>query len=365
MPGEQVWQSATAEVQPNGRSGIVVLVTRLLETATLIRRAIAPRNGTRVAATLTFFVCSLACGGSPTQPGPSGDGTPQNTVALLSTFKVATWNIRSGMGIRGFTTTSWSGATLNCTDTSQPLNAWGIGLPQAELARVRDDQTIVAFAVQEAWNCGNPTNVNSVLGFQTITRELNGTALAARYGFASPPTYTKISGDDWLVGGAVCLNASCSASMPMFSAHWTASNNQFGAVAQATLEALRSLPTPHILMGDLNVYRIDQWNPDVPCTGPDVSGRVEAIQRVEGAGYEDAWKATQSGEGWTGMASRNGCGIPNGNLFKRIDYVYTKGLRAVSTTRLARGPAGGESPSDHVMLIAELTTAGARVVPTH
>ena len=327
----------------------------------LIRRGIARFCSSGFAAAVTVCAGSLACGGSPTQPATS-DGTPQNP-PLLTTFKVATWNIRSGMGISGFATTSWSSNTLNCSDTSKPLNAWGIGLPQAELARIRDDRTIVAFAVQEAWNCGNPSNINSVLGFQAISRELNGTALAARYGFASPPTSTKISGEDWLIGGAVCLDPSCSATMPMFSAHWTPPNNEFGAVARATLDALGNQPTPHILMGDLNVYRVDRWNPDVPCTGPDVAGRIDAIQRMEAAGYEDAWKATQGSEGWTGMASRNGCGIPNGNLFKRIDYVYTKGLRAVSTTRLARAPAGGDSPSDHVMLIAELTTTGARVAP--
>ena len=340
-----------------------MVVIRFLGTATLITRRIVRLGSPCVAAAITVCVSGLACGGSPTQPTAFTDGTPQNNPAQLTTFKVATWNIRSGMGIRGFATTSWSSDTLNCSDTSKPLNAWGIGLPQAELARIRDDQSVVAFAVQEAWNCGNPSNVNSVLGFQTISREVNGTALAARYGFASPPTYTKISGQDWLVGGAVCLNPSCSASMPMFSAHWTPPNNQFGSVAQATLDALASQPTPHILMGDLNVYRIDLWNPDVPCTGPDVAGRIDAIRRMEAAGYEDAWKATQGSEGWTGMASRNGCGIPNGNLFKRIDYVYTKGLRAVSTTRLARAPAGGDSPSDHVVLIAELTTSGARVAP--
>jgi endonuclease/exonuclease/phosphatase family metal-dependent hydrolase len=54
------------------------------------------------------------------------------------------------------------------------------------------------------------------------------------------------------------------------------------------------------------------------------------------------------------MSSRNGCGTPNGNLFKRIDYVYTKGLTAVSTTRIARAAPGGDAPSDHVALIAEL-----------
>ena len=270
-------------------------------------------------------------------------------------FKVATWNIRSGMGIRGFNTTSWSSDTLNCTDRSKPLNAWGVGLPQQELERIRDDQSIVAFATQEAWNCGNPTNINSVLGFKTMSGERNGTALAARYGFASGPSYTKITGDDWLVGGVVCLNPACSATIPVFAAHWSVPEDALGAAAQRTIEILGSQPVPHVVLGDLNVYRVDAWNPSVPCTGPDVAGRVDAIMNMEAAGYADAWKVTQGGEGWTGMSTRNGCGVPNGNLFKRIDYVYTKGLTALSTTRIARAAPGADAPSDHVALIAELT----------
>jgi hypothetical protein len=257
------------------------------------------------------------------------------------------------MGIRGFSTTGWSSDTTNCAQ-----NAWGQGLPQAELMRIRNDVTIIAFAVQESWACGNPSGVNGVLGFKEISREQNGTALAARYGFASPPTYTKITAEDWIVGGNVCLNAACSASLPVFSAHWSAPGDNFGPVAQTTLDLLANQPHPHVLMGDLNVYRVDQWNPSVPCTGPDVAGRVDAIQRMEAAGYVDAWKATQSSEGWTGMATRAGCGTPSGNLFKRIDYVYSKGLRPLSTTRIGRAEPGGDAPSDHVVLIAELSIGG-------
>ena len=298
---------------------------------------------------------AITCGGSPSQPSEAATGSPSSNAPRVERFKVATWNIRSGMGIRGFSTTSWSSDTLNCTDRSKPLNAWGIGLPQQELERIRGDQSIVAFATQEAWNCGNPANINSVLGFKTMSGERNGTALAARYGFASGPTYTKNTGDDWVVGGAVCLDSACSDSMPMFSAHWSVGNDAFGGAAQRTIEILAAQTGPHVLLGDLNVYRIDGWNPEVPCTGPDVAGRVDAIMRMEGAGYADAWKTTQAGEGWTGMSSRNGCGTPNGNLFKRIDYVYTKGLTAVSTTRIARAAPGADAPSDHVALIAELT----------
>lgn len=306
-------------------------------------------------------IIALSCKRSPAQP--SALAASSLSPGRVDRFKVATWNIRSGMGVNGFTTTSWSSGTLNCTDRSQPMNAWGVGLPQAELSRIADDRSIVAVAVQEAWNCGNPTNINSVLGFKDITREQNGTALAARYGFASPPTYTKVATQDWLVGGLVCLDPGCSASVLMFSTHWTPPRNEFGAVAQRTIEVLSSGPTPHVLLGDLNVYRVDIWNPAVPCTGADVSGRVEAIERLEAAGYVDAWKVTQGSEGWTGMASRAGCGTPSGNLFKRIDYVYTKNLRAISTARMGRAAPGADSPSDHVGLIAELELSGTPVAP--
>lgn len=304
------------------------------------------------ATALACAVMILACGGSPAQPAAANAAAGE--IAQPAAFKVATWNIRSGQGIAGFSTTNWTSNTPNCTDRSQPLNAWGMGLPQAELGKVRDDRSIVAFAVQESWACGNPSNVNSVLGFKEMTGERNGTALAARYGFASAPTYVNVGGDDWIVGGPVCLDAACSASVPIFSTHWTPPGNAFGPVAQRTLEVLSRERSPHVLLGDLNVYRIDAWNPDVPCTGADVAGRVEAIARMEAAGYVDAWKTTQGGEGWTGMATRNGCGVPNGNLYKRIDYVYALNLRAISATRLGRAAAGADSPSDHVMLVAEL-----------
>jgi hypothetical protein len=300
---------------------------------------------------------AAGCGSTPAEPSAVTVIAVERGSA--ATFKVATWNIRSGMGIRGFATTGWSSDTLNCTDGSQPMNAWGIGLPQAELARIRDDQAIVALAVQEAWNCGNPSNINSVLGFKDISRDRGGPALAARHGFASSPTFTQITSEDWVVGALVCLDPACAASMPMFSTHWTAPNNDFGPLAQRTLDLLGSQAAPHVLMGDLNVYRVDAWNPDVPCTGRDQPGRVAAIERMRSAGYADAWAQTQGSEGWTGMSSRAGCGVPSGNLFKRIDYVYTKDLRAISTTRIGRAAPGADAPSDHVVLVAELAVAAA------
>jgi hypothetical protein len=273
------------------------------------------------------------------------------------TFKVSTWNIRSGMGITGFTTTHWKHDTLNCSEKSRPLNAWGMGLPQRELTRIKDDESIVALALQEAWNCALPQNVNEVLGFRGATREQNGIAILARHGFAGDPTYERVDAklNSWLVGGQVCLDAACSASLPMYSTHWGGSSDvDLPPQAEATIRLLRKHPGPHVFMGDLNTYTVDRWSPLVPCATPDKPGRTQSIGLVAAAGYVDAWKATQDGEGWTGMANRSGCGDPKGNLFKRIDFVFTRGLEVLGADRFGHAAPGADAASDHAGVTAEI-----------
>ena len=282
----------------------------------------------------------------------------------LPPFKVATWNVRSGMGIRGFSTRHWSHDTLNCTDRSRPLNAWGIGLPQRELQRIRDDSTVIAVAVQEAWNCGRPENLNGVLRFKAATREHNGVALLARHGFAGGEIAHRIGGggyDSWIVGARVCLDARCSATLPVFSTHWGAKDHrEWPLQAQNVVSFLEGQPRPHVFAGDLNVFRIDRWSPRAPCTGGDNAARSRALEILERAGYVDAWTAAQNGEGWTGMTNRDDCGTPEGNVYRRIDYIFAAGLRVLSAKQFARGTPGADAPSDHVGVIAELTPPATR-----
>jgi len=261
------------------------------------------------------------------------------------------------MGIRGFNTTEWSHETTNCTDRSKPINAWAIGLPQAQLEHVAADTSIVAMAVQEAWNCASPAAINAILAFKTASREQEGVALLARYGFSGPIKYERIDtgSNRWLIGGDVCIDPMCGRTIPMFSAHFGGnSDDDLPPEAAKVVDLLRAERRPHLFMGDLNTFRVDQWNPSVPCTAADSGGRTAVINLIEQAGYTDAWKATQRGEGWTGMASRHGCGVPEGNLYKRIDYVYTLGARVLSTDRFGRAAPGADSPSDHVGLVAEI-----------
>ena len=78
---------------------------------------------------------------------------------------------------------------------------------------------------------------------------------------------------------------------------------------------------------------------------------VAAVGRSECAGSPNS--PTQRSP--TDVAfSRHGCGVPDGNLYKRIDYVYTLGARVLSTTRFGRAAPGADSPSDHAGLIGEI-----------
>ena len=58
------------------------------------------------------------------------------------------------------------------------------------------------------------------------------------------------------------------------------------------------------------------------------------MQRFRSAGFLDAWPAIQAmADGSTGMWNRTGCGVPERNLWKRIDYSLSKRLNPLSVTR--------------------------------
>jgi len=60
------------------------------------------------------------------------------SAVAAQTFKIANWNIRSGEGIHGLTgVRTFESSTSNCTDRTKPLNAWGVGVPQAELRKLK------------------------------------------------------------------------------------------------------------------------------------------------------------------------------------------------------------------------------------
>jgi hypothetical protein len=53
------------------------------------------------------------------------------------------------------------------------------------------------------------------------------------------------------------------------------------------------------------------------------------------------------------MWNRFNCGTPSGNLYKRIDYSWSRGMSPLSMTRFGMVVPGNEAPSDHAGIIVE------------
>ena len=71
-----------------------------------------------------------------------------------------------------------------------------------------------------------------------------GTALLARYGFAGPIKYQPIDkkANQWLIGGDVCLDLGCTATLPMFSAHFgDTTDDEIPNQAQSVMDILDAI----------------------------------------------------------------------------------------------------------------------------
>ena len=285
------------------------------------------------------------------------------SAAAPGAVKLAFFNIQSGKGEMGLPGRPvMFRDTPNCTDTTQAVNAWGVGLVQRELVKaVKDDPAVVALGLGEAWLCGSPENVRQVLGWAAKTSSRNGLAVVARHGFAGPETWQQLDTSRnpnpkdtmWVVRVPVCVDASCRTSILMYSAHWFGTGPEkldtYDRQAQQTLEFMTQTAggEPHVLIGDLNV-----WEGRAQCgQQPNTTG----IPRLRDAGYIDAWPRIHGGaEGFTGMTNRKGCGSPAGYAWKRIDYAWSS-PRLVPTdmTRFAVPQVPGEATaSDHYGIIA-------------
>jgi hypothetical protein len=271
-------------------------------------------------------------------------------------YKVAWYNIKSGIGqepLAGRPKTFVS--NYNCTDPSQPLNAWGVGLIQAELrAKIANDPGVLALGLAEAWRCGSPANVGSVLGWSTRSAERNGLVILARHRFAGPEQWVQLdtslnvnpADTKWVVRVPVCVDAACSRSIAVFASHWRADGDQWISTydnqARATLDFMsREGDRAHLLIGDFNIYE------GVPTSCTPLPNNV-VLPLLRGAGYIDAWTAIHgAADGYTGMANRSGCGNPLGYAFKRIDRAWLKGFTVSSMSRFGVAPPGEASLSDH------------------
>ena len=290
-------------------------------------------------------------------------------------FKAASWNIRSGMGIKAFSGgfgPLFSSNTSNCTDPTRPMNAWGWGLPQQALTEtLSGDPAVIALGLQEAWGCASPENVRRVLGWKYASGELNGTALLARHGIKGLLVTERIATrdvdateDQYLFGADVCLDAGCTTTARIYTVHYAGADHaQIAIQIQNTIRAIDAQPlaSVNVVAGDFNTYDTDLVPKPCATPPPESPGMVEWAR----SGYVDAWALLRPHEdGDTGMWNRNGCGTPNGGLFKRIDYIMTRGYAPVAVDRWAMiNPGVEDAPSDHAGIVATLTTGAVSSVP--
>ena len=301
---------------------------------------------------------------------------PASPAAAGPTIKIAFWNIMSGKGVDalpGFAAPFVN--TPNCTDSSQPLNAWGAGASQGALAAIAPDPSLVAIGLAEAWGsvCGSAEHVRAALGWAAHTGEQNGVAVVARYGFAGPEQWQQLDtslnttpGDTmWVVRVPVCLDAACSQSIVVYSGHWyglgTNAKTSYERQAQQTASFLTSTSQnlPHVFVGDLNVWE----GTDAVCNQTPTNS---ALPYLRSAGYYDAWPTVHgSAEGYTGMLNRAGCGFPVGYAWKRIDYAWTPAsFQPLDIQRFGQvAVVGDASPSDHFGIVVTLPNPFASVAP--
>ena len=221
------------------------------------------------------------------------------------------------------------------------------------------DPRVIALGLAEAWRCGSPENVQRALGWAAHTRERNGTALVARYGFAGADEWRQLDTSRnvnpkdtmWVVRAPVCADASCTRSIPVYVTHWFATGPHKAAVMQRQSEDTVSFMArdgvAHVLVGDLNVFE----------SATRVCGQAPnftALRPLRAAGYLDAWREVHGRrEGYTGMVNRAGCGAAR-RLPVETDRlrVAARQFRPVAMSRFGMRPPGEAGLSDHVGIVA-------------
>jgi hypothetical protein len=272
-------------------------------------------------------------------------------------FKVANWNLRSGMGIAGTKNPKIDSDTTDCSkNASKPGGPFW-----PAMNAVRDDRAIIALGVEEAWACATPEKIVEYLHWKHATPQMNGTALITRYGLKGDHVmkqiaFAKVEGateDRYLFGGDVCVDKACSATVRIYAAHFSAPDDAgFTAQAHNTIEYVKTQPSAdrNIILGDLNFYMANRTL--VPCAATKQTSPPADV--FAAAGYVDAWKELKpTTDGPTGMWNRHGCGNPDGGLFKRIDYIYSRGLQPTDVRLFAMiTPMVEDAPSDHAGIVA-------------
>ena len=325
-------------------------------------------------------------------PACSGaDAAPLTDADAGLNVKFAYWNLYGGTGKKSLT-----GACFDRfgNPVTEPAGAPGSTYPtwwaaagpgrpafEAFMADVAVDPEVIAVGVGESWGAG--AHVFPHLGWegqsdgrpQKTPETREGDQILARYGFVDredyllgsftlPDSHTTLQ--YWANYADVCLDRQCGRRMPFFSTHYQALQHPTDAWGQfdpagtyeagierllAYMDLKAGVGTPRVLAGDLNA-----WDPQTDrhiCTAASEPGpsHVTGIRRLrDGAGYTDAWRMIHPwGRADTGSLNRSdahyqNCLIANGLApgapYKRIDYIFTKDIHAITSAEYVGAPFG-------------------------
>jgi hypothetical protein len=184
------------------------------------------------------------------------------------------------------------------------------------------------------------------------------------FGFAGPAEWMQLdtsktinpADTKFVLRVPVCFNEACTRSVMTYTTHLngvaTLEVDEYATYVTQVRQTLdftsRALGTaPHVVIGDFNVWE----GTTIICAQ---KPKNEPVRMFRSAGYLDAWPAIHGTlDGSTGMWNRPSCGAPEGNLWKRIDYTWSKNITPLSVTRLGMVQPGECAPSDHAGIIAK------------
>ncbi len=254
-------------------------------------------------------------------------------------WKVAHWNVRGGWGKGG-----WLSGCPFRPGSDCSTNAWGDGrgpLAQTLISKVRNDLSVVALTLNEAWVCATPDRIRALLGWSAVGPQRNGVSIIARYGFAGAtgvkalPRCSSSAEQRYVVYAPVYVDAARTKVVHVYATHWTGCS----AEATATIDFMQqNAYRPRSLTGDFNVK----------------SSTADPILRLKSMNYKDVWPALAgTAKGYTSTWN-NSYGSPTGNLYKRIDYAFCKTLTPLSITRFNDSNVPGACvQADHAGLVIE------------
>jgi hypothetical protein len=280
----------------------------------------------------------------------------------LAQWKVVHWNVMSGFGKGGV-----QGSCSFTPGSTCSSNAWGNGsgpLAQRLVQVVKNDASVVALTLNEAWTCAKPLAIASLLGWSssaiapndTTEREIAGVSILARYGFAPYPNdssgnripnrkaLTKCSStadQRWVVYAPVYVNSAKTKVVHVYATHWTGCDIE----ATETRDFMQlNAYKPRSFTGDLNVK----------------DGVGNPITILTNTNYKDVWpRLNGTANGDTATWNSGQYGNPINNLYKRIDYAFYKNGDAttgsIDPTAMGRfnhdGTPGTCKESDHAGIV--------------